>query len=117
MRERIYYILAIAVLIFAIAALVVVFGQDQPVVSQQDTTQGSTLQSLFSTLTERTNNDAQFSFRIRVSVLADDTVITVSQSATRVVEVGQDYFCLSNDATSRVCYPFSELLAVAIPNG
>lgn len=116
MRDRIYYILAIAVLLFAITALVVVFGQNRPTISLQETATGSSLQSLFTDLATRVNNDAQYSIRIRVSALSDGNAITVSQSGARITEVGEDYFCLSNSATTRVCYPYTQLLAVQAPN-
>lgn len=116
MRDRIYYILAIAVLLFAITALVVVFGQDRPTVSLQETTSGSSLQTLFTELASRINSDSEYAIRIRVAALSDGQAITVSQSSARITEVGQDYFCLSNDAANRVCYPFTQLLALQAPN-
>jgi hypothetical protein len=115
MRDRIFYILAIAVLLFAITALVVVFGQDRPTVSLQETSTGSNLQTLFTELATRINSDAQYSVRIRVAALSDGQAITVSQSGARIVEVGADYFCLTNDGTTRVCYPYTQLLAVQAP--
>ena len=117
MRDRIYYILAIVVLLFAITALVVVFGQDRPTTSLQETQTGSSLQTLFTDLATRINSDAQYAIRIRVAALSDGQAITVSQAGARITEVGQDYFCLSNDGGgTRVCYPFTQLLAVQAPN-
>jgi hypothetical protein len=115
MRDRIYYLLAIAVLLIAIAALVLVFGQDQPVVSLPQTTQGTNMQSLLNTVSQRVNNDAQYQVRIRINGVSNGQAITLSQGGTHIAEVGQDYVCLSNDDSSRVCYPFSQLLAVAVP--
>ncbi len=114
MRDRVYYILAIAVLLVAIVALVVVFGQDRPTVSQQEVASGTTLQAMFTSLAARVNSDSQFTFRVRVAATGD--AISVSQTGTRVAEVGEDYFCLTSDGTSRVCYPYAQLLAVAVPN-
>lgn len=116
MRDRIYYILAIAVLLFAITALVVVFGQNTPTISLQETESGTSLQTLFTELSSRINSDAQYSIRIRVAALSDGQAITVSQAGARITEVGQDYFCLSNNDENRVCYPFTQLLAVQAPN-
>lgn len=117
MRDRIYYLLAIAVLLFAITALVVVFGQDRPTVSLQETASGTSLQTLFTEMATRINSDSQYAIRLRVAALSDGQAITVSQEGARITEVGQDYFCLSNDGGStRVCYPFTQLLAVQAPS-
>lgn len=117
MRDRVFYILAIAVLLFAITALVVVFGQDRPAVSLQETQSGTSLQTLFTDLATRVNSDSQFAVRLRVAALSDGQSITVSQASARITEVGQDYFCLSNDGGStRVCYPFTQLLAIQAPS-
>lgn len=115
MRDRIYYMVAITVLLVAIVALVVVLGQNQPIISQSEDTTGENLQTLFTQLAARVNSDASFSFRIRVALLDNGSPVTISQAETRVAEVGSDYFCLSNANPGRVCYPFSQLLAVAIP--
>lgn len=114
MRDRIYYILAIAVLMFAIVALVMVLGQNQPTVSQE-TTAGENLQSLFTSVAARVNSDAGYSVRIRVAALSEGSAITISQAETRISEVGADYFCLSSTNPGRVCYPYSQLLAIAVP--
>jgi hypothetical protein len=116
MRDRVYYILAIAVLLFAITALVVVFGQNRPIVSLQETESGDSLQVLFTNLASRINSDSQYSIRIRVAALSDGQAITVSQSGARIAEVGRDYFCLTNDGSTKVCYPFTQLLAVQAPS-
>jgi hypothetical protein len=119
MRDRVNYLFAIAALITAIFALVLVLGQNQPSVSApqtQQTNSGQNLQTLFTTLGQRVNNDASFSFRLRVTALSEGSTITVSQNDARITEVGTDYFCLSSDQPGRVCYPFSQLLAVAVPS-
>lgn len=114
MRDRIYYVLAIAVLVMAISALVVVLGQNQPTTSQEATS-GTTMQALLTSLAARVNSDASYSFRVRVGVIGNDPV-TVSQTEVRVAEVGQDYFCLASSGnTGRVCYPYSQLMAVQVP--
>jgi hypothetical protein len=114
MRDRVYYVLAIAVLVMAIAALVVVLGQNQPTTSQE-VAAGTNMQALFTSLAARVNSDPNFSFRVRLTAVGEGPV-TVSQNDTRVAEVGQDYFCLTSGNPGRVCYPYSQLLAVAIPS-
>jgi hypothetical protein len=116
MRDRIYYMLAIAALIASITALVLVFGQNQPTVSFQETAQGGDLQALFNAIATRVNNDSQYSVRLRVSAISDGTAVTVSQAGTRIAEVGANYFCLTNEETSKVCYPFTQLIAVSVPD-
>jgi hypothetical protein len=112
MREKIYYMLAIAVLLVAIAALVVVFGQNQPATSQQQPP--SSLQSMFTTLAARVNQDAEFAFRVRVAATGNNNTVTVGKGGAKITDVGSDYFCLSNNPPSKVCYPFAQLLAVAL---
>ena len=118
MREKIYYMLAIAVLLVAIAALVVVFGQNQPATSQQQ--QASSLQSMFTTLAARANQDANFSFRVRVTASNSDNSpsvasVTIGAGGRKVTDVGTDFFCISSN-TSKICIPYSQLLSVEIPS-
>ncbi len=126
MREKIYYMLAIAVLLVAIAALVVVFGQNQPTVSQptqtvQQQSPGNTLQTMFTTLASRTSQNAQFSFRVRVmSGNADNAptvaAVTIGAGGSKITDVGTDFFCISSGSGSKVCVPFTQLLSVQLPN-
>lgn len=110
MRDRIGYILALAVLILSIAALVVVSGQNQITTGQSTTS----MQSLFSNVIARINADANYTARIRVEGVNNGDPITLSQAETRIAEAGSDYFCLSG-GSGNVCYPYSRMLAIAVP--
>lgn len=113
MRDRIGYILALAVLIIAIVALVVVSDQER-ITTGQEGSSGS-MQSLFAAVSARINNDANFEVRIRIESVSDGAPITLSQAETRISEVGSDYFCLSNTGQGNVCYPYSRVFALAVP--
>jgi hypothetical protein len=127
MREKIYYMLAIAVLLVAIAALVVVFGQNQPSTAQptqsvQQQSSGNNLQNMFTTLASRSAQNAQYSFRVRVTAASAENTITATSvtvggtSGAKITDVGTDFFCIANGTSGKVCVPFSQVLSVQLPN-
>lgn len=87
--------------------------QDQATVNAQQAVSGSNFQVLFSTLKTRMEADALYTFRIRHTAL--EGAVEISQAGTRLVEAAADYFCLANSDTERFCYPYSQLLVVAVP--
>jgi hypothetical protein len=105
--------------IFIIGALVLMLvtagcgGATDPAASSQPAASGSNFQVMFSALKTRIDADALYTFRIRHAAL--DEAVEISQGGTRLVEVGADYFCLANSGEQRFCYPYSQLLVVAIP--
>ncbi len=117
MKDRIYYMFAASILVVAIIALVAVLGQNQPTSGQPTSAQSaSTLQALFSSLSDRINTDPAFTFRIRVTGSTGVSVVSLGQSASRITDVGADYFCDSKTPPAKNCYPFAQILAIGIPS-
>lgn len=113
MRDRFLALVALAVLVLAVTVLVIVWQQNQPTTGQTEPAPMSDYATMFAMLKTRVDSDALYVFRIRHEALGE--IVEISQSGTRLVETGRDYFCLSNTDTERFCYPYAGLLVVAIP--